>query len=834
MATTALGTAQMLGQCLAASLRTKSAEGRVRHLMLMQTQALHDAINTCALQQVLESVEKGRYEGSQTNFEIGALLARTLLLDGCVVQLTSSCGECEELWVAIDGTILNVILREVGSNAEKYREPEKPITACAQFIDVAGAARGQLQITIENQNRKGEKRMSDSECARVFEAGFRCANATSTSTGLGLNTAAKVAQAAGGSIKMATREDDGGNIFTAAIICMPATRTSDSATGRLPDVFDTSAKGPLQLPSSQAGSSGDASQPRQVPVATSVAAHAAAAHAHIARVTPDCFTTATRSTPVSAPAEAVVGAAGDTYEPCGSSALGASPMPVHGLGAETLGIDWLRPLGSGGMGSVYCGVWLGTTVAVKVIRDRVGCDWHGASKERRQQALREEAIVLSQLRHPCICSFYGPVPLATADGAALALVLEFLPGGSLFRLLHQRRERQPLSTILACRIARETASGLAYLHANHYMHRDVKSGNILLDETGHAKVADFGLAKLDAVSGAEMEAEMHAISSAACHTGGAGTTRYMAPEVFRSATNPEPVYDQSCDTYSFGVLLWEILHEKRPFVDLTGAQTTAHVQRGGRPPLVLDGGCHPSIQQVMAPLIRSCWHQSAAERPAMASVARSLLHLEGAICASPPSGDLSAERVLPTGEMMRGDASVSDAASPLDSAQAEAPHPDNMAALASPMGLHTMLGSGAISHDGDPEGADAAPPQHKPTGTSIATGWRNGLATTTSVAGPAGVARFVSAPSVDAEHSVASADIDRLVDMQPSASSTHAVAMPSDASASLHIKEQAHLWQNFTRFLGRTHATLRWQRAIRVVVMALRWFAAAQNRILST
>ena len=132
--------------------------------------------------------------------------------------------------------------------------------------------------------------------------------------------------------------------------------------------------------------------------------------------------------------------------------------------------------------------------------------------------------MLSQLRHPCICSLFGALVLGGDSagggfgGEGEALILEYLSGGSLWMLLHggashhagspydglalsglslcettsgtststpdqhsQRPARKPqLSTALACRIVRETASGLAFLHQNGYMHRDIKSTNILL------------------------------------------------------------------------------------------------------------------------------------------------------------------------------------------------------------------------------------------------------------------------------------------------------------------------------------------------------------------
>ena len=111
----------------------------------------------------------------------------------------------------------------------------------------------------------------------------------------------------------------------------------------------------------------------------------------------------------------------------------------------------------------------------------------------------------------------------------------------------------------------QVATGLAYLHQHRVIHRDIKAPNVLLDEQQHAKVADFGIAT-HARSGRE-------------HTAETGSYRMMAPEVITH----QP-YDEKCDVYSYGVLLWEITHQQLPFTGLTPLQarmpSAALVERG--------------------------------------------------------------------------------------------------------------------------------------------------------------------------------------------------------------------------------------------------------------
>jgi len=149
-------------------------------------------------------------------------------------------------------------------------------------------------------------------------------------------------------------------------------------------------------------------------------------------------------------------------------------------------------LGSGGFGRVYYAEWHGSPVACKMPHKSSIRHLMGVSVSTGVPKLREEAELLSRLRHPCICCVYGIVQLY--DGRD-AILLEYLDGGTLFALLHERGDESIRSSqadapapdatyrvdiVLACRIARETACGIAFLHANQCMQRDIKSTNVLL------------------------------------------------------------------------------------------------------------------------------------------------------------------------------------------------------------------------------------------------------------------------------------------------------------------------------------------------------------------
>ena len=131
-------------------------------------------------------------------------------------------------------------------------------------------------------------------------------------------------------------------------------------------------------------------------------------------------------------------------------------------------------IGEGGFAKVWYGHWLTTPIAVKVDKTFAAC-----STEQISERAASEAALLMKLRHPCVCAFYGTALV----GGRHALVLEYLEGGSLSKLLRTLRSHGEgsdalLPLKLLYRMVSEIASGLAFLHRNGVIHRDVKSENV--------------------------------------------------------------------------------------------------------------------------------------------------------------------------------------------------------------------------------------------------------------------------------------------------------------------------------------------------------------------
>jgi len=271
-------------------------------------------------------------------------------------------------------------------------------------------------------------------------------------------------------------------------------------------------------------------------------------------------------------------------------------------------------IGEGDGGVIYRAEWRGLEVVAKMLRTEDEGMESNISMDVARQDLVNEISVLSRLRHPNLVMFLG----ACTIGEPLVILSEYMPGGNLEDLLVKRMADNkgvpnPPPNKMVLRWSVELARALCFLHncSPPIIHRDLKPTNLLVDESGHLKVGDFGLCKVK---------QLASVSGAYSMTGNTGSYRYMAPEVFENT----PSYDEKVDIYSSAMIMWYIAMDQRPFdrvpADLVARQAC---KTGLRPSLdgIISTG---SSGREFAKLVAQCWDADPTQRPSAMQLVDSL------------------------------------------------------------------------------------------------------------------------------------------------------------------------------------------------------------------
>ncbi|KAF9645415.1 kinase-like protein [Thelephora ganbajun] len=258
------------------------------------------------------------------------------------------------------------------------------------------------------------------------------------------------------------------------------------------------------------------------------------------------------------------------------------------LSADLLDIS-TDPFAWGGCGDVYRGTLNGSRVCVKRVRI-----YTKYGPQKFAKAFCKEAVMWKRLAHSNI------IPLLGVTITPFQLISDWMPGGDLPEYIKDNSDADLIGLLS------DIAKGLCYLHSCNVIHGDLKGPNILVDNSGHARVADFGFAMVTQ--------NLDSMPSASHHNG--HTPRWTAPEVLN-----EGPHTKEADVFSFAMVMIEVFTGAIPFSDNPSLVATLSITQGKRP----SRPTHPTFTENLWKLMQRCWDHDPHSRPEVSEALQILL-----------------------------------------------------------------------------------------------------------------------------------------------------------------------------------------------------------------
>lgn len=264
------------------------------------------------------------------------------------------------------------------------------------------------------------------------------------------------------------------------------------------------------------------------------------------------------------------------------------------------------PLYHGGFADVWKGEHNGCGVAVKVLRVYATSDL-----SKTISRFCKEVVTWNTLRHPNVVPLLG----VSMDNHHFAMVSEWMVNGNVNEFIKAHREANRFELL------KDVAVGLIYIHDKDMIHGDLKGANILIDQNGHARLADFGLLTIVSTpSGLSFSST----------TSKGGTTRWMSPELLSpdrfNLDNSRPTRESDC--YALGMVIYEVLSGRAPYSPLKDVNVMLKVIEGEHPER--PGGVEGTwFSDDLWKMLGLCWSMQPKDRPSVDAVLDSLKQVSG-------------------------------------------------------------------------------------------------------------------------------------------------------------------------------------------------------------